>query len=66
MLFRSSIENAILTGADIKSELRVVENTSKRMLVSDTENGKKIKEQMYYLEMLLYAYKTGEISLKTD
>ena len=53
-------------GVDIKSEHRFVESVSKRMLIKDTDIGKKLKKQIYYLEMLLYAYKTGYIKNQGD
>ncbi len=56
-----SIEKAVAEGIDIKSETRFVNTSVKRTLVRDTDIGKNISEQIYYLEMLLYAYKTGEL-----
>jgi fructose-1,6-bisphosphatase-3 len=56
-----SIEKAVRFGDDIKSEHRFVESVPKRMLIEDTDTGKMLKEQIYYLEMLLYGYKTGFI-----
>jgi fructose-1,6-bisphosphatase len=38
-----------------------VNTAEKRMLVADTDIGKKLKEQIYFLEMLLSAYMTGEL-----
>ncbi len=57
-----SIEKAVADGIDIKSELRFVNTSVKRKLVGDTDIGKNITEQIYYLEMLLYAYRTGELT----
>ena len=57
----TSREKAVADGIDIKSEIRLVNTAVKRMLVGDTDIGKNIKEQIYYLEMLLYAYKIGEV-----
>ncbi len=56
-----SIEKAVRFGDDIKSEHRFVESVAKRMLIKDTDTGKMLKEQIYYLEMLLYGYRTGFI-----
>jgi fructose-1,6-bisphosphatase-3 len=56
-----SLEKAIAEGHDIKSETRLVNTAEKRMLVADTDIGKKLKEQIYFLEMLLSAYMTGEL-----
>ncbi len=62
-----SIEQAVRFGDDIQSEHRFVESIPKRMLIEDTDTGKMLKEQIYYLEMLLYGYKTGFIkSRDTD
>ncbi len=61
-----SIQKAVKYGVDIKSEHRFVESVSKRMLIKDTDIGKKLKKQIYYLEMLLYAYKTGYIKNQGD
>jgi fructose-1,6-bisphosphatase-3 len=60
----TSREKAVADGIDIKSEIRLVNTCVKRTLVADTDIGKNIKEQIFYLEMLLYAYKIGE--LKTE
>ncbi len=56
-----SIEKAVDEGIDIVSEMRFVDSSSHRILVADTDTGKKLKRQIYYLEMLLYAYRTGEL-----
>lgn len=56
-----STEKAVRYGDDIKSEHRFVESVSKRMLIEDTDTGLILKDQIYYLEMLLYGYKTGYI-----
>ncbi len=62
-----SKEAAVAEGIDIKSETRLVNTCVQRTLVSDTDIGTKIKEQIYYLEMLLTAYRTGVIvSSKQD
>ena len=57
-----SLEKTITDGIDIKSQTRFVNEVTHRKMVADTETGKELREQIYYLEMLLYAYKTGEIT----
>ncbi|MBR6801368.1 MAG: fructose-1,6-bisphosphatase [Eubacteriaceae bacterium] len=59
-----SIEKAVDEGIDIVSEMRFVDSSSHRLLVSDTDIGTKLKRQIYYLEMLLYAFKSGELKPK--
>ncbi len=59
-----SIEKAVDEGIDIVSEMRFVDSSSHRLLVSDTDTGAKLKRQIYYLEMLLYAYRSGELKPK--
>ncbi|MCD8202560.1 MAG: fructose-bisphosphatase class III, partial [Prevotella sp.] len=54
-------EDAILNGSDIKSTIQIVEMSSHRMLVADTDIGKNLKRQIYELEKLLYAYRHGYI-----
>lgn len=56
-----SIEKSITEGLDIKSETRFVASSDHRLLVSDTDTGATLKRQIHYLEMLLYAYRTGEL-----
>ena len=65
----TSAKDAILRGTDIKSTEQIVEMSSHRMLVNDTDKGKEIKSQIADLEELLYAYRHGfikERERKTD
>ncbi len=65
----TSAKDAILRGTDIKSTEQIVEMSSHRMLVNDTDKGKEIKGQIADLEELLYAYRHGfikERERKTD
>jgi len=39
----------------------VVENFPRRKLVADTDTGKEIQENIFYLEELLEAYREGTI-----
>ncbi len=56
-----STEAAIKKESDIHSEYMVVARTLDRRLVADTDNGKKIKEKIEDLKLLLAAYRSGEI-----
>ncbi len=54
-------ENAILNGTDIKSTTQIVEMSTHRMKVADTDVGKNLQRQIEDLEKLLYAYRHGFI-----
>jgi len=56
-----STEAAIMKESDIISDSVVVENFHTRKLVADTDTGREIKENIFYLEALLEAYKEGTI-----
>ena len=56
-----SKKEAIEKGIDIQSVTVIKENTSRRMLVKDTDNGKLIAEQVRDLKKLLEAYRLGLI-----
>lgn len=60
----TSTEDAILRGSDIKSTTQIVEMSTHRMLVADTDIGKELKKQIADLEKLLYAYRHGFIKEK--
>ncbi len=55
----TSEADAVATGADIKSTTQIVEMSSHRMLVADTDKGDELREQIDYLKKLLYAYRHG-------
>jgi fructose-1,6-bisphosphatase-3 len=59
-----SRQTAIEEGQDIKSTAFVVEFTSQRMMVKDTDKGKELITQIADLEKLLVAYRTGMIKEK--
>jgi fructose-1,6-bisphosphatase-3 len=59
-----SVEKAISDGVDIKSTLMVVEKTTERKRVRDTDTGKAIMSQVNDLEMLITAYRKGLIKEK--
>lgn len=58
--FRSCNE-AIETGVDIKGITQIVELSSQRMLVKDTDKGRILKSKAEDLKKLLYAYRNGFI-----
>lgn len=57
----NSTEEAIEEGTDIQSTIQIVEMMGQRAMVSDTDIGRKIKEQIADLEKLLIAYRSGLI-----
>ena len=59
-----SVEKAIADGVDIKSTIMVVEKTTERKRVRDTDTGKAIMSQVEDLEMLITAYRKGLIKEK--
>ncbi len=56
-----SRQKAIEQGIDIISETKVVESLDQRILVRDTDNGKRLIEQIEDLKELLVAYRKGVI-----
>lgn len=58
--FNNAME-AIRTGSDIKSTTQIIEMSSHRMLVADTDKGIELNKQVADLEELLYAYRHGII-----
>lgn len=58
--FTSTIE-AIQKCSDIKSSTQIVEMSSHRMRVADTDIGRELKNQISDLQRLLYAYRHGYI-----
>ena len=61
--FQSS-QKAILEGQDIKSTTFLVEMSQKRMLVKDTDKGKRLITLIQDLRKLLVAYRSGLIKEK--
>ena len=57
----SSTQKAIEEGQDIKSTTQLVELSSQRMLVKDTDKGKELMVQIGDLQKLLQAYRIGII-----
>lgn len=57
----TSAEEAIRNGTDIVSSTQIVELSSQRMMVSDTDKGRELEGQIEELKELLYAYRHGII-----
>ena len=57
----SSTQKAIEEGQDIKSTTQLVELSSQRMMVKDTDKGKELMVQIRDLKKLLQAYRLGII-----
>ena len=57
----TSTRDAILRGTDIKSTTQIVEMSTHRMLVADTDKGEDLQQQIKELKDLLYAYRHGII-----
>lgn len=60
-----STESAIEKESDIHSESMVIRRVVQRSLVENTDVGKELKEQIADLEVLLAAYRSGELKEKT-
>lgn len=57
----TSTEEAIRSGADIKSTRHLVEKLTERIHVGDTDKGRDIRRRIESLRKLLYAYRYGMI-----
>jgi len=57
----TSTRDAILRGTDIKSTIQIVEMSTHRMLVADTDKGRELRSQIADLKKLLWAYRHGII-----
>ena len=62
----TSTQRAIEEGLDIKSTTQIVEMSTKRMMVKDTDKGKELAVQIEDLKKLLVGYRTGLIKEKAD
>lgn len=56
-----SMEKVLEANSDIKSDSRFIEEEPKRVMVADTDTGRKIKKQIKHLEALLDAFQQGII-----
>lgn len=61
----TSTADAIALCTDIKSTTQIVEMSSHRMLVADTDKGDELNRQIKDLESLLYAYRHGILKERT-
>ena len=59
-----SVEEALRKNHDIISDSEIVETARHRVMVADTDDGGKIKEDIDSLQHLLYLYRSGEIRQK--
>ena len=57
----TSTQDAIQRGTDIMSTTQIVEMSTHRMLVADTDKGDELRSQISDLKALLYAYRHGII-----
>ena len=62
----TSTQDAIIRGTDIKSTTQIVEMSTHRMLVADTDKGEELRRQIGELKDLLYAYRHGMIKEKRN
>ena len=60
----TSAADAIQRGTDIKSTTQIVEMSTHRMLVADTDKGRELRAQVADLKQLLYAYRHGILKEK--
>ena len=60
----TSAQDAIIRGTDIKSTTQIVEMSTHRMLVADTDKGAELRQQIADLKSLLYAYRHGILKEK--
>ena len=61
----TSAEEAIKNGTDIVSTTQIVEMSTQRMMVRDTDKGAELEIQIEELKELLYAYRHGFIKEST-
>ena len=61
----TSMQKAIEEGQDIKSSTQIVELSSQRMMVKDTDKGRELVTQINDLKKLLLAYRMGLIKEKS-
>jgi len=62
----TSKQDAIMRGTDIKSTTQIVEMSTHRMLVADTDKGQELRSQISELKDLLWAYRHGIIKEKRN
>lgn len=62
----TSAEEAVKNGTDIVSTTQIVEMSSQRMMVRDTDKGEELQGQIEELQALLYAYQQGYIQERSS
>ena len=62
----TSMQEAIVEGQDIKSSTQIVEMSTQRMMVKDTDKGRELITQISDLKKLLEAYRIGLIKEKSN
>ena len=62
----TSMQKAIEEGQDIKSTTQIVELSSQRVLVKDTDKGRELVRQIEDLKKLLMAYRIGMINERVN
>ena len=60
----TNAKDAVEKGTDIKSTTQIVEMSTHRMLVADTDKGEELRQQITELKALLWAYRHGIIKEK--
>ena len=60
----TSADDVVRSGADVKGTIMIVEMSSHRMKVADTDKGVELQRQINDLKDLLYAYRHGIINEK--
>ena len=61
----TSMQKAIEEGQDIKSSTQIVEMSTQRMMVKDTDRGRELRAKVEDLKKLLVAYRIGLIKEKS-
>ena len=61
-----SVEEALTRNADIQSETTYIDVPKRRLMVSDTDTGEDIREQINDLRQLLEAYRSGVIPEQSE
>jgi len=61
----TSMQKAIEEGQDIKSSTQIVEMSTQRMMVKDTDKGRNLSNHIFDLRKLLLAYRIGLIKERT-
>ena len=62
----TSMQKAIEEGQDIKSSTQIVEMSTQRMMVKDTDKGRDLIKQIEDLKKLLVAYRIGLIKERSN